>query len=351
MSLTNQEVAHLWANQSREAARSSNGNSSFVNRRYLSYATCVARLVDSPVTGETVALVTSASHSRTTNGKHLDAVWRAIRSDMTSFRVPLVDVVDVYHVSQEEIHRINLRHLLTEFRDEVARLAVSTDVALTKSDRSRLDRLHTSAFDYANTFAVTGPEADAVAEIETDRVFHEIEEARAARWARIDTPATREKREKDKARREKAKAEKAIREAAERFQRDSEDRRRFLMGERVYNWRLDDGETPRGALLRVASSTRNGEPVAVLETSWGASVPLDHAMRAFPLLAKCRETGKGWIASGHSIRVGDYAITEISPNGGFRAGCHWINWGEIERIARIVGLVAPTASATEEGEP
>lgn len=85
-----------------------------------------------------------------------------------------------------------------------------------------------------------------------------------------------------------------------------------------------------GALLRI-----NGE---TLETSHGASVPLDHAIRAFRFVKLIRERGESWRKNGRQIRVGFYSLDSIDPQGNFRAGCHLINWPEIERAAQEAGV-------------
>jgi hypothetical protein len=39
------------------------------------------------------------------------------------------------------------------------------------------------------------------------------------------------------------------------------------------------------------------------------------------------------VSNGHSIRLGNYAIDRIEPDGTVHAGCHVVRWEEIERIA------------------
>lgn len=78
MGYSNHEVAHLWANQSKDSAKSNNGNFHFEGKVIASYRTPIARLVDVERTGETVALRTSNHHSVTTTGKHETAISRAL---------------------------------------------------------------------------------------------------------------------------------------------------------------------------------------------------------------------------------------------------------------------------------
>lgn len=111
---------------------------------------------------------------------------------------------------------------------------------------------------------------------------------------------------------------------AERFERERKAREAWLTGQGGY-WRGSD-ETG-GALLRIMGDN--------LETSQGANVPLSHAIRIFEIARKCRETGK---VLEPKARVGLFTVNRIDETGGFNAGCHRINWPEIERIARQLEL-------------
>ena len=114
--------------------------------------------------------------------------------------------------------------------------------------------------------------------------------------------------------------------------------------------RLVDSEG--GALLRAEAIERDDSGQitgGILRTSWGATVPLAHAIRAFQFLKLCRQTGRAWQANGHTIRVGHFRVDSIDANGNFRAACHRINWQEVSRLAESLGLaeLAATDSALE----
>lgn len=137
--------------------------------------------------------------------------------------------------------------------------------------------------------------------------------------------------------REKA-ADMRRQEERERFEKAAADRATWLAGGRPAGYvRLSDDRG--GALLRVNGSD--------LETSHGARVPLDHAIRAFRFVKLCRESGKGWNRNGRTLRVGHYTVDRIEPSGDFVAGCHRIHWQECERIARAIGAfeAAPSDEA------
>lgn len=106
-------------------------------------------------------------------------------------------------------------------------------------------------------------------------------------------------------------------------------------------WRV----SPDGA----AYIRRNGD---TLETSQGASVPWDHAVKAFRFIKLCRERGEQWETNGRVIRVGHFQIDCITAQGDMRAGCHFFKWEEIERLARAEGVfdAPPSAEAVEHRE-
>lgn len=123
--------------------------------------------------------------------------------------------------------------------------------------------------------------------------------------------------------------------AARRFEREREAREAWLNGASGY-WRGNDGNG--GALIRATGVERDESGTitgGTLETSQGANVPLIHAVRIFQIARACREAGR---AMEPRARVGFYTVNRIDETGGFNAGCHRINWQEIERLATLLGL-------------
>jgi len=129
---------------------------------------------------------------------------------------------------------------------------------------------------------------------------------------------------------------------AERFAKQADARRAWLAGERVESYLLHGlTDETGGALLRAIGVERDESGAIIagtLETSQRASVPLPHAIRAFRFLKRCKESGRAWHKNGHAIRVGHFQIDSIEPSGNFRAGCHRINWAEVERLALALGV-------------
>jgi hypothetical protein len=70
-----------------------------------------------------------------------------------------------------------------------------------------------------------------------------------------------------------------------------------------------------------------------VQTSLGASFPVEHARLGLRVVREVRATGEEYRRNGHTIHLGHYVIDRIEPNGTVHAGCHVVTWDEIERIA------------------
>lgn len=76
-----------------------------------------------------------------------------------------------------------------------------------------------------------------------------------------------------------------------------------------------------------------------IETSKGAQFPLDHAIKAFKLVRMIKERSLSWDAcSIKTIHLGHFKIDNIDLFGNVKAGCHTVQWDEIERLARILKI-------------
>lgn len=110
---------------------------------------------------------------------------------------------------------------------------------------------------------------------------------------------------------------------------------RLENSERIAAWLAGDRVAyPNG--LPIACRVIGGDTV---ETSRGARVPLDQALRLAALAKDCRENGRGLDLRG--VTVGQYAGTRIDCNGTLVIGCHSIPWESIaDAMARHEGAGA-----------
>ena len=258
MSNDNGQVAHLWANRSKESAKSNNGNFHFRGDTIYSYATPVARLYPN------CALVTSRRYSNTTSSKHMLAIHRAL--NCKTFHVPSIGAYGGMNRDDgsKPKHADNLAHYQKQFADALTTWRLAKDSWNLANISGYASGLAYAMRDYANCF---GLKAKAWrTPYDTFRATREsVQVFRAEREAKFNTPAAKAKRAKDAAKREAKRQRKLeLAHAAE-----TERAAAWLTGE------LDHYRTSRGipALLRVKGDT--------LQTSQGACVPLDHATRAF----------------------------------------------------------------------
>ena len=119
---------------------------------------------------------------------------------------------------------------------------------------------------------------------------------------------------------------------------EAEQKAEWLAGNTAARWR---GRTENGgAYLRAVNVEIDGlgAITGTLQTSQGADVPLAHALRAFRFIKLCRAKGQAWQANGKTVPVGHFRIETIRANGDFVAGCHFIEWSEVERVALALGV-------------
>lgn len=299
--MNNRQVAHVWAQQNGRDARGSNFFSAGVS--IFSYGAHfeIARFVERR--GARAVLFTTRGYSVSTS-RHISYA----RSALHGLDVP---VFNVLHLD---------RPPLDNFRDYAARVAETAESAARarRNAEWKMERAQALA-DEANAFA------------EFFGMRQRIARPELTPELRARVIAQRERAKKENAERE-AKAFAARSKAAMEF------------GQQVAEWRKGGALPIPGAyfpygrmgfsmpdLLRVRGD--------VIETSRGAEFPADHGRRAFPLIARVRERGETWRTNGHSIHLGHFRIDEIDAGGNVRAGCHYVEWSEIEACARALGLV------------
>jgi enoyl-CoA hydratase/carnithine racemase len=314
--MNNTNVAHLWAAQSRNAARGSNFY--FEGPVIYSYGPHfpIAHMMPEGVYANVgaapgpfrtmhVCLFTTDTYSNAT-AKHLNYARHAIPDNVYIFNVP--DVL----AEEADAHARNVADMLTR-----------RDAAIVKASRARsnaawlLDVAETLAHGarvYAQTFNLPAPVIEPV------------------------TPAllAEAKAKADKASKERAK-ESAARKAerAERTRLESLDyaakEAAWLSGAAVTLPYRAGAVT----LLRVKGG--------MIETSRGASVPVSVAPGLWQAACNCRRKGEALQSvstergSGFAS-VGDFTLREIRADGGLVVGCHVLEFSELARIAPTFGL-------------
>lgn len=318
------EIPHKWAHQTQADARNPQGNLYFKGATIYSYRDSwpLARIY----TGKrgTLVLTNSDRYSSTTAG-HQHAVNSAA-SHLARIAVPCVDFsVTGYKAYMQECHGANLEYL----QKEMARLHKEAGRVMRESGVSwraeRAAELHKAMADYLIFFGIRR-KMPALLSFQ-----HAYERAR-----RIESPdpASKDARERASARRKQAIY--ATRRLAEIDREIGAPDYREMVART--DWRLAGAfnayaDTWRGrqgpVMLRV-----NGDQI---ETSAGARIPRAAAPMVWERVK--RALGHGYKPSGLStVKIGDYPLTEITPEGELVAGCHRIPHSELRSMARQLGL-------------
>lgn len=88
-----------------------------------------------------------------------------------------------------------------------------------------------------------------------------------------------------------------------------------------------------------------------IETTQGATVPLEHVKKVAPLILRLLAEGKTYKRNGHSIHLGHYVIDRLDEEGTLWVGCHRFAKDELLRIASHLNALEVTEKiATEKIE-
>jgi hypothetical protein len=345
--VSNSMVAHLWAHQSQERARSGNGNIWFEGTTLYSYRTPIANFVTTSH-DERIALISNQGYSPTTGGHRRDvenALGYGEHRISQYFHVPYVGMTSGMSPRPNgDIHELNAASLLSDYNKAIASARRSRD-PLSEWNRDYIHGRLNLVRRYIETFGVT---------LELPN-FTDDRQTVIDAFARRNTPEALAKLERERAKR------------TERARRDYREVKGIYGADYSYRYRYNhksiftaEDHAAREAVLNVInadkiSAWRNGHRIDLpwndstahlrvkgdnIETSRGAVFPVEHGKKAFSLIVACREHAREYIRNGHTIHLGNFAIDRVSSNGDVHAGCHFVAWSEIEHVARELGLVS-----------
>jgi len=286
-------VAHLWANQSQPSATNPGRTFYFDGDTIYSYGGHfpIARHVKHK--GKSAILFTTRKYSNTT-AKHISMVRQAIKEGTTVFYVQ-----DVYYSNGRQ-----LEYFAKQIKESEAKAEQANKPHKAGWKRSACN-IAAVANEYAKFFGLKKRFKSSAPTDEEIKAETEYNSKKLERQAKAEETRTRNRYEayaKQKA------------EQAERLEK-------WLAGENVtVGWFYGD-ETR----LRI----KDGQ----VQTSKGAQVPLEHALRILPFV----RAGKAWKRNGQEIRIGHFHLDEIDEHGNIKAGCHTISRAELERLAATIG--------------
>lgn len=323
---TNDMVAHVWAQGQADDAWGRNHNNSFrfEGRKLLRgsgwgsdrHANLVtARLIDT-ADGPIVLHVGYLA-------KHQRASFRVATRHLMKIQVAVLGAKDADTLTAEE-HAENLKQMVDSAEYHCRRDAVYHNY---EGNLRQACETYETAIKYARLFSVPS-------EIDLDGARTDIQVALDA-WNTPEAVAERER-----VRLENRTFEDKRREHTAAMMR-------LAQVHKVAAWRAGEHSTHYflpwhdRAMLRVSRGGPSG--ARRLQTSQGAEVPLLHAINIFQHVTFLLRQGGfvGWAAQNQSgLGVGSFKVTEIDPNGTITAGCHVIEYPEMERAAVVAGVLS-----------
>lgn len=297
----NRQVAHVWAAQTQAHARA--GNIYFEGPTIYSYGTHypIATFTDKrDEDGEPIVLFNSRQSSPTTESKHKSAVRGALHGlRVRIIGVPNPTVGDVEGEDNTD-HKRNLKDIVERYEADLGRASrarIHAGMCLQSAAALKRD-----ADTYALTYGLPGPN---LPEPDSEQFAAVSDKARAARQA-----AWKAGMEREEIKRREHAADIAcwLRGGADSLPYDY------------------SGPTQ----LRLTHDGRR------IQTSRGAEVERGVAPRLWKMARGTRARGGGYDL--RDPRVGQFRLKQIHEDGALTIGCHKIEFAELQRFAKVLGL-------------
>jgi hypothetical protein len=310
------QVAHLWASQTQTEARNASNSISFTSQTLHSYAMQIGHIIQKDYISIVLLNARARNRSNTTN-QHLTLAQMATRHYVHNYIVPHINP---YYDTRGRKHKENIDFLVDQYRVMAEKYEKAT-----KSDnwnnfgRQELKNRLAAINGYCLIF-----------DLEAQAIDYDADCAKIdARFVRLAALASVPKKvlakQKRKAKRQAEKAEQERLEALSQLEKLTA----WLEGAKVHlPWQ--GFKTPNGgAYLRVVGET--------LETSLGANVPLAEAIKVVKLVDRLL-TKRIKAPFEPRMRVGSFHVDEVFPNGDIKAGCHLIEFTEMQRMCKLLDI-------------
>jgi len=307
--MNNQQVAHLWANQSRESAKGSNF---FFNGKSIwsyGYHFEVGRIVETEK-GKEIVLLNPESYSISTQ-RHQSYARQAC-NHLESYDFPL-------HNSS---YSIIVRHELT--KDDMTRAFIAFGkIVIDSVKKAKRSRKYSDSYIQGAQKAVNDWNA---LKAHFPKLTKGIKRLKMPNDNQVNKLLASDKAQKAKERKEKLEREKRIREMLAQKENDWLNHEcdylpreaRCLLRQKASNHPMDIGAPLKARLLNT------------IETSHGARVPLDKARIFYKAITRFKDNPS---ECKERYQVGDFRLNKLTSNGA-QIGCHFIEWNEIERFAK-----------------
>lgn len=333
----NKMVRHVWAQRNQEEGRNGNGSLSFIGDTLYSYQTPIANFVENHE-GRLACLITTNTYSVTTSGKHIPHTMDI--PNAVVFHVPYIGKSGGRAgaiLRTEEVHNKNYIYFVEKHAELILKIARAKNIDWLLRE---LDLNKQNALAYCNFFALREYRAADFPQISSELLESVLAEAKKEAQAKAE-----------KTKRENARKQKELQKEIDVFLAGGElpnassnafllcnkSQKVTLSNEFLRRWKENQINTipynflPDTIVLRVKNEN--------VETSRGASFPVEHAKKAFPFVRRCREHKVTWHTNGHKIPLGLFQIDKIDETGAVFAGCHKVDYAEIESLAKTLNLI------------
>jgi len=296
--MNNSQVAHIWANQSKTIAKGS--NFFFNNESIYSYGYHfeVARLVQTEKKNKTIALLEPRTYSNSTN-RHQSLARNAVHGLYESF--------DFQLWNRDLTHK--------DFLEAFNRFETLVIDSLKKSKRAR------KYTDWHIRNAVNAVEQWNKLKAYFPTLTKGIKKLKTLDQEQIDKLVESEKKKKAiEAKKNKAFIDKQI---------------KMWLNHDINSLPHDSKTMIRQKVKRVITESGNAPEIRLLdeiETSRGASVPLDHAKLFFNAIKRFEKRPND---CNSRFRVGHFTLDKLTEKGA-KIGCHLLEWKEINRFAKTM---------------
>jgi len=280
---SNLELSHIWANDPDPSIRKSANSMSCNNGRLYSYSTCIAQII-----GDTV-IYNKASYSVTTSKQQSYA-----RSATNHFNNQIYLDIPQRGLHSLEFSQFEFNHIIESSERKASQWLLKASRSKKYSDMYNAEALSifSNLEKYASLFDLL---------YERPNLVHLRE---SALRADIDAKAL-----------EKVRKAESIKEQAEA----------------LINWR--NGDDVRSRFEITALRIKDDQ----IETTKGAKIPLDHAIKFWGLIKSWHDKGVQYVKDHHSINLGHYTVSKFDGQT-LTVGCHSIPYSEIENIAHQLNL-------------
>ena len=316
-------VAHVFASRTQQEGRTSNKNIFFEGNTIYSYGSHfpIATFIKDKK-GKEIVLFNDETCSQTT-GSHQRAVAGAY-SHYTTIEVntALIKYIVGYtsnSLTKKGHFKQRLKELATNFvnytlREQLEKASKRRATHLRESDIQKAVDVYNNMVDLLSCYGLklNKPVHDMVEKSKTD-----IEEA----------VSLQDKNDLNLCKNRQAKRNKHKKDLEKRQEKAKKD---FIADKEMS---LVE-QSPLNTLATIYMRIEGGQ----IRTSHNAYFPVDHAKKAYKYIKECKDNKKLWERNGKTIYLGHFQIDSIQENGDVKAGCHFVEYKEIERIAGVLGL-------------